>query len=232
MNDDAPVQQFDAERAAAYDTRIRRLAPGYDTLQETVASVLASRLPDTAHLLVAGAGTGTEIVTMGTAHPQWEFTAVDPSPDMLNQCRTRVTEAGLDERVDCVCERVESMPKEQQFDAATSLLVSHFIDGEKAKQKYFHTLAEQLHPGAPLAWADLYRPSAEQDFRRLWTAWREEMSTRMTEDHVERAFERIEEGISFVRPAALEQIVTDAGFTPPTQIYQHLLWGAWVAEAA
>lgn len=232
MADDAPVQQFDAERAAAYDTRIRRLAPGYDALQNAVVSVLASRLPDSAHLLVAGAGTGTEIVTMGTAHPQWRFTAVDPSPDMLQRCRTRVADAGLDGRVEYVCERAESRPKKQHFDAATSLLVAHFLHGKEAKQQYFHALAEQLLPGAPLAWADLYRPSAERDFRRLWTAWRETMSTRMAEDEVSRAFERMKDGISFVRPGTLERIVTAAGFAAPTQIYQHLLWGAWAAEAA
>lgn len=232
MADDAPVQQFDAERAAAYDSRIRRLAPGYDALQNAVASVLASRLPNTAHLLVAGAGTGEEIVRLGQAHPDWHFTAVDPSPDMLDRCRTRVADAGLDGRVEHVCERVESMPEEQHFDAATSLLVAHFIHGEEAKQRYFRVLAQRLRPGAPLAWADLYRPSAKQDFRRLWTAWREEMSTRMAADEVSRAFERIKDGISFVRPGTLARIVRAAGFAAPTQIYQHLLWGAWVAEAA
>ena len=95
MPKNASPQRFDAERAAAYDDRIRRLAPGYDLLQSTVASVLAARLPDDAHLLVVGAGTGAEIVTMGRNVSRWQFTAVDPSPDMLDRCRSRVAEAGL-----------------------------------------------------------------------------------------------------------------------------------------
>lgn len=72
------VQQFDAERADAYEDRIRRLAPGYDVLHGTVESVLATCLRKDAHLLVVGAGTGAEIVRMGQAHPRWRFTAVDP----------------------------------------------------------------------------------------------------------------------------------------------------------
>ena len=100
MPKNASPQRFDAERAAAYDDRIRRLAPGYDLLQSTVASVLAARLPDDAHLLFVGAGTGAEIVTMGRNVSRWQFTAVDPSPDMLDRCRSRVAvdKVGNEER--------------------------------------------------------------------------------------------------------------------------------------
>lgn len=228
----AAAQQFDAERAAAYDDRIRRLCPGYDVLQDTVASVLRTRLPETAHLLVAGAGTGTEIVRMGRRRPQWRFTAVDPSPDMLDRCRVRVAEANLNDRVEYVAERVEDLPGSQPFDAAASLLVTHFLADESAKQRYFRALADRLTPGAPLVWADLYRPASDAAFRRLWAAWRGQMGTQMAADEVERTFERIEESISFVRPATLARLVTEAGFTAPTPIYQELLWGAWIAEVA
>ena len=232
MPSKAAVQQFDEERADAYDDRIRRIAPGYDVLQDTVASVLTTRLPEEGHLLVVGAGTGTEIVQMGQSHPQWQFTAVDPSSAMLDRCRTAVTNAGLDDRVEYVCERVEDMSGSQTFDAATSLLVAHFIEDESVKRRYFRSIAERLVPGAPLVWADLYRPPSDDAFRQLWAAWREQMLHQMPADNVERAFERIAEGVSFVRPSTLERIVTDAGVTSPTQIYQHLLWGAWASEVA
>jgi tRNA (cmo5U34)-methyltransferase len=230
MPEETAAQHFDAKRVEAYDDRIRRLFPGYDVLQDAVASVLATRLPETARLLVAGAGTGAEIVRMGEGHPQWRFVAVDPSPDMLDRCRARVAAADMDERVEYVCARVEDLPDVQTFDAATSLLVIHFIEDEAAKQRYFQSIADRLTPGAPLVWADLHRPEDDTAFRDLWAAWREEMGTQMATDEVERTFERIEEGISFISPPALERVVTAAGFAPPTQIYQHLLWGAWITQ--
>lgn len=228
---DAPsVHTFDADRAAAYDDRIRHLFPGYDALQDTVASVLAADLPEAAHLLVAGAGTGTEIVQMGRAHPQWRFTAVDPSAAMLEHCRQKVADAGLDDRVEYVDAPVETMPTTRSFDAATSLLVTHFIDERAAKQRYFRSLAERLAPGAPLVWADLYRPSSDAAFRTLWSAWRTQMRTRLDDNTVEDAFRDIREGISFICPSALERIITAAGMTAPTPVYQQLLWGAWMAR--
>ncbi|WP_263834840.1 class I SAM-dependent methyltransferase [Salinibacter sp.] len=230
MSDAPSVQQFGPDRAAGYDDRIRRLCPGYDVLQDTVASVLAARLPERAHLLVAGAGTGAEIVRMGQAHSGWRFTAVDPSPAMLDRCRSNVSDAGLENRVEYLDAAVEEMPGARSFDAATSLLVTHFIDGRAATQRYVRGLAERLPPGAPLVWADLHRPASNEAFRTLWAAWRTQMRARLDADTVEDAFEEIEEGISFVRPAALTHIVTDAGFTPPTPIYRQLLWGGWIAS--
>ncbi|WP_118839977.1 class I SAM-dependent methyltransferase [Salinibacter ruber] len=177
MPKNASPQRFDAERAAAYDDRIRRLAPGYDLLQSTVASVLAAR-------------------------------------------------------VEYVCDRIEDASFPRRFDAATSLLVAHFIDGDAAKQRYFHALAGWLRPDAPLVWADLYRPTSDEAYRALWAAWREQTGARMEADAAARAFERVDEGISFVRPATLHQIVADAGLPPPVPLYQHLLWGAWMSTAA
>jgi len=231
MADVPSVQQFDDERAEAYDDRIRRLAPGYDALQAAAASVLDARLGPAAHLLVVGAGTGEEIVRMGRAHPQWTFTAVDPSAPMLDRCRARVVSAvdGLDERVEYVCSRVEEAATERSFDAATSIFVAHFIQEKRAKRRFFRAVADQLAPGAPFVWADLYRPSSDADVRSLRAAWRAQMRTQMPADDVERAFERIDEGISFVREDVLERLVSEAGFTWGQQFYQQFLWGAWAA---
>jgi tRNA (cmo5U34)-methyltransferase len=70
-------------------------------------------------------------------------------------------------RVEYVCDRIEDASFPRRFDAATSLLVAHFIDGNAAKQRYFHALAEWLRPDAPLVWADLYRPTSDEAYRAL-----------------------------------------------------------------
>lgn len=231
MAEPPSVQQFDEERAEAYDDRIRRLAPGYDALQGAVASVLNARLREEAHLLVVGAGTGEEIVRMGRSHPRWRFTAVDPSAAMLDRCRARVTAAsnGLDERVGYVCEPVEETTQAHSFDAATSIFVAHFIQNKVAKRRFFQSIAAQLAPEAPLVWADLYRPTSDAGGQDLRAAWRAQMRTQMEGDAVARVFERVEEGISFVRETGLERLVMEAGFRRMHQFYQHFLWGAWTA---
>src|SRR3546814_7682749 len=46
--------------------------------------LLAERVPDDAHILVLGAGGGSEMKAMAEAHPGWRFTGVDPAGPMLD----------------------------------------------------------------------------------------------------------------------------------------------------
>lgn len=228
MEDSSAQATFDAERAAGYDDRIRRLAPGYDVLHDLIASVASTQLPDDAHLLVVGAGTGTEIVTLGQTQPEWQFTAVDPSAEMLAQCRDRVAAAGLDARVTYVQERVEDLSTDVRFDGATSVFVAHFIPDPAEKRRYFRTIARQLRPGAPLLLADLFEGPSGEAFAPLLAAWRRALRQASTSaKEVERIFDRMDRQIDFVSEDALAQVLSEAGFDAPVRFYQSLLWGGW-----
>jgi len=228
MEDSSLQAPFDAERAAAYDDRIRRLAPGYDVLHEAIGCVAATQLSDDAHVLVAGAGTGTEIVTLGQTQPEWQFTAVDPSAEMLKQCRERVEAAGLAARVSYVQERVEDLSTDVRFDGATSVFVAHFIQDRAEKRRYFRALARRLRPGAPLLLADLFRGPSGEAFDPLVVAWRRAMRRAGTSaKEVERLFDRMDRQIDFVSADVLAQILAEAGFDVPIRFYQNFLWGGW-----
>lgn len=228
MSEASSPAPFDEERAAAYDDQIRRLAPGYDVLHEAIACVADTLLPPDAHVLVVGAGTGAEIVTLGQVQSGWQFTAVDPSAEMLDRCRSAVADAGLERRVEYVQNRIEQVPKDPQFDGATSVFVSHFLPGRAERHTYFRSIARILRPGAPLILADLFGNRADPAFYRLAAAWRRAvLRTGLSLDAVERTFNRIGDQISFVSEDNLETILEDAGFGAPTRFHQCLLWGGW-----
>jgi tRNA (cmo5U34)-methyltransferase len=228
MSEASSPVPFDAERAAAYDDRIRRLAPGYDVLHEAIACVADTLLPPDAHVLVVGAGTGAEIVTMGEVQPGWRFTAVDPSAEMLDRCRSAVADAGLERRVEYVQARIEQLSAETRFDGATSVFVSHFLQDPAKRRRYFQAVAHALHPNAPLVLADLFRPSSDVPFEQLLATWRRSLRLAgITPDEVERIFDRIDRQMSFISGETLEQILDDAGFGTSTRFYQSFLWGGW-----
>ena len=226
MSTPKSIQQFDEERADGYDDRIRRIAPGYDILHGMLASVMTAALGDEAHLLVVGAGTGAEIAAMGEAQPGWQFTAVDPSSEMLEQCRERVAGTDLDGRVEYVCERVEDLSSDRLFDGATSIFVSHFLQTREAKGQYVESIARRLRPGAPFMFAGLYDPGDEAE--PLWAAWQEWFArTGASAEEVKRTFSEMEDEISFVPEEELNQILQTTGFAECTRVYQSFLWGAW-----
>ncbi len=220
---------FDEARAARYEVKIREIAPAYDALHEAVYHVLDPQLDPEAHLLIAGAGTGAEIIRMGQRRPGWRFTAVDPSPEMLARCKARVDEVGLADRVAYVNLLMEDFaPDGAAFDAATSICISHFLQEPTVRQRYFDTIAAHLKPGAPFLFADLFGDQTQPAFEHLFQVWRAHYKAAgVPEEEVAEHFEQIEENIAFLPEAQLAKITATAGFEAIHRFYQYYLWGAW-----
>src|ERR1700756_553272 len=91
------AHKFDPARAAEYEAQSRIALAGYDACHELAACMLAAAVgTDTAaHILVVGAGGGaSEVLTVARLEPRWRYTAVDPSPPMLDLARSKLAEAG------------------------------------------------------------------------------------------------------------------------------------------
>lgn len=131
MNSKELEALFD-QQAAGYDQQWARQAPIRDCLHFLLESVF-SELPDNAHLLCVGAGTGQELLYLAARHPQWRFTAVEPSSAMMQECRRNAEAQGVAERCRFHTGYLDSLPEEAEFDAATSFLVSQFILDPKAR---------------------------------------------------------------------------------------------------
>ncbi len=228
MHEPSSIQTFDEERAAGYDERIRRVAPGYELLHEELVAVLSAVLSREARILVVGAGTGTEIVELSRVSPDWKFTAVDPSNEMLDRCRERIREAGIENRVSYVGESIEQYSGEANFDAATSIFVAHFIENMAAKRAYFEAISDRVRSGGTMIVADLFDTGTEVGFEQLMDAWRSSVERAgLSPDATERAFERIRQQISFVEESRLQEILGMAGFRGTVRFFQSFLWGAW-----
>jgi tRNA (cmo5U34)-methyltransferase len=82
------------KQASSYGQQWSKMAPINDALY-LLASTVLSELPPKANILCVGAGTGTEILSLAQTFPEWHFTAVEPSPAMLDVFRRRAEEHGL-----------------------------------------------------------------------------------------------------------------------------------------
>ena len=66
-----------------YDKFIRLFCGAYEEMFKLTHCYLRAILPKHAKILVAGAGTGMEILEFGPCNPGWSFCGVDTSADML-----------------------------------------------------------------------------------------------------------------------------------------------------
>ncbi|MES2105335.1 MAG: class I SAM-dependent methyltransferase [Pseudomonadota bacterium] len=227
------VAKFDASRANEYEQQSRIALAGYDACHELAACMLAASLGSggTAHILVAGAGgPAKEITIAGRMEPQWCFTAVDPSPAMLDIAAARVAEAGMAQRTDIILGKVDDLPQDALFEAATLIGVLHHLPGDEEKQAILQAIAGRLKPGAPLILAGNRYAYASQPL--LLKAWGERWRMQgASEDEVKAKLGKILQGAD---PPHSEQAVavllTDAGFEPTLQFFSSLFWGAWIAR--
>lgn len=222
------TKHFDDRRARIYDDIIRQVVPGYDVLHRLVALQLQQCLPAAARVLVAGVGTGAEIANLAPGAPGWRFVGCDPSPDMLRAAAERLK--GLDSRVALVAGGVEAVACEPSFDAATLVLVLHFVPDDGAKAALLTQIAARLKPGAPLVMADLHGDAGEGAFQRLFALWRAwQLDAGIPPADVDKGFRQIVKDIHFVPERRLVQLLDEAGFTGVERLWGALLFGAWVA---
>ena len=123
---------------------------GYDACHELAACMLSATLAgkSSAHILVVGVGGGgQEIVAASMLAPEWRFTAVDPSPPMMDIAIAQLTQKGLATQTDFRPGYVDDLPLDSRFDAATLIGVLHHQPGDKAKRQLLKSIASRLSSG-------------------------------------------------------------------------------------
>ena len=133
---------------AQYEHTVKSVNMGYEFfLTLTYAFLRALRKPEL-DILVVGAGGGAEIERFLPDNPGWRVTGVDPSQDMLDLAAAKAERLGVRHRVRLIRGTVDEAPGDHCFDAATCLLVLHFLPDD-AKVALLRGMARRLHPGAP-----------------------------------------------------------------------------------
>ena len=134
-----------------------RQVPGFFGLHRMTTLLLAERVPADGRVRVLGAGGGLKLKAFAEAHAGWSFDGVDPSADMLRLAGEAVVPFA--DRVRLHQGYIESAP-DGPFDAATSILVFHFIPREQ-RLETLRQIRHRLKPGAPFALAHIGFPQTE-----------------------------------------------------------------------
>lgn len=223
-----PSQPFDATHAEGYDRNLERILPIKDTLHLLIRWWF-SGLPDAARILVAGAGTGAEARFLAPIFPRWRFTLVDPSEAMLDVGRRHAAAEGFADRCEFHVGLVCSLA-EDGFDAATSVLVSHFLADAAEREAYFAEIARRLKPGGLLFDADHCADPEHTSFGPLMELW---LTVAGMPDE-RKAFFRAAFGRELAAhgPAEVEAMIARAGFSAPVQCFQATLIRGWIAVRA
>src|SRR5262249_45206284 len=141
----------------------------------------------------------------------------------------KFSQEGLSSRVRLHHGLVEDLP-EEAFDAASLLLVLHFVPDEE-KAALLSAIAERLKPGAPFLVATLFGESGSTRYLRLCTARKNwAVSKGMSLNQAAELCDPSRPDIHVVSEERLKTLLRDAGFIDVQRIYQALTVGLWFAR--
>jgi tRNA (cmo5U34)-methyltransferase len=162
---------------SGYDSLIASLIPGYTSLARLSVSLLAASpmaQAKGASVLVAGCGSGAELIAARQLRPDWHLTALDPSLDMLAMARDKLqAQPGDPEEmgpIQWVQGTVEALSGEPVFDGAMAVLVLQGLPDDGSKRRFLSSLSRSLRPGAQVVLVDQMQPERSSIDQQLISA--------------------------------------------------------------
>jgi tRNA (cmo5U34)-methyltransferase len=153
---------------------------------------------------------------------------------MLDICREKMVRQGIAERCGFHEGYVDSLPETAAFDAATCLLVAHFILDRNERIHLYRQIADRLKPGGVLINSDLSADRGSPSYRYYLTLWQQVW---LDSGHVadkdqamDRMMEEFDRKVALLPPAEVGELLAAAGFLETaSSAFQFLLIHAWVS---
>jgi len=134
----------------SYLAMMREAVPGYDRLEEEIASATGAGAKS---ILELGTGTGETARRVLARHPDAQLIGIDASPGMVKVARESLPA----DRVRLLVGRLEDPLPEGPFDLVVSCLAVHHLEGTR-KADLFRRIARKLAPGGRFVLADVVEP--------------------------------------------------------------------------
>ena len=215
-----------AAPADGYDRIQSQVIPGYGSLARLAVALLAASplaQAPAAEVLVAGCGTGSELLEATAQRPDWQLTALDPSAAMLAEARQKL---GENPRISWHQSTVEALQQQGSHRGhhagALAVLVLQSLPDDGSKLAFLTSLARCLRPGAQLVLVDLMQtalPSLEGQIDAAWLGFQRASGLDAAAGS---GLDQLSEGLHPIGLARFTSLVNAAGFGDPARVFQAL----------
>lgn len=213
-----------------YDKMARMALPGYEAMHTMVLSVLRSDLPEKANVLVVGAGTGVELVKFGTSNSEWQMLGVDPSSNMLAIAQEKIQHYGLSQQVQLFTGVTQDLPETPLYDAATCILVMHFIPDDGSKLAFLQSISQRLKSSSLFILVDVFGEKNTCEFEQIVSIlpvfWQE---MGMNPEKSQQLLETVYKIVYTIPESRVWELLQQAGFGNIMRFYTGLWVGGWMA---
>jgi len=217
------IEIFENERATGYNQFVETWIPNYNYFLDCLPKLF--RETEQKDILVVGCGTGNEIERFVKAPEQWKITGIDPSPDMIEQAREKFQAYNNVTLIDGL---VDGLDIEKKYNAATLLLVLHFLDDDGNKLNLLKDIAERLVPGATFVLLDI--TGDQEQIRQNLKALRLLLPDSLGQEQINSRLNRIENEFFSVSEERMAELCIQAGFEKPLRFFQSSIYMGWLMQ--
>jgi tRNA (cmo5U34)-methyltransferase len=179
---------------------------------------------------VAGVGTGNETIASALRNPQWRITGFDIAENMIKTASDKIKRHGLEDRVELIHGTLDDVLQES-FDAATALLIMHFIPYAE-KLDFLRGIYLRLRPGGVLITADFTCDRESLEFETFATAWEAFMLTTREKKDVDETLTHTRHDLDILSHEETLELLDRAGFTDTRLFWKSFLFSAYISEKA
>jgi tRNA (cmo5U34)-methyltransferase len=221
------MQPFnDPTAVGRYASDTPRRVPGFSDLHRMAMLLLRESAPETAEILVLGAGGGLELKALAESQPRWQLLGVDPSAEML-ALASRIV-GPLRSRIELQQGRIDQV-RPGPFDGATCLLTLHFLERDE-RLRTLQALRKRLKPSARLVVVHHSAPNAGSVER--WLARSVAFASESADVGLASAAAMtMAERLPILSAEEDAAMLHDAGFTDVAMFYAAFSFRGWVATA-
>lgn len=203
--------------------------PGGDALYATMCAIFEAGLPAGASILVSGAGGGHEIEDLGKSPSAFRLLGVDPSADMLAIAKPYADAVQPPGRATLIHGVAADLPADVLYDAATSVMIMHFLPDDGSKAAYLRAIRARLRIGAPYIHTDVTFDDPQSRARLLPVISRFAAIAGLPDFGAQLAGSQ---GVFPISEARTRALFDEYGFRVVAPIYRGLWFAGWWAEAA
>lgn len=222
------IEIFEDERASKYDGFTQTWIINYQFVIDTVPKIIEMEQPNAKEILIVGCGTGNETLCLANfKNKAWNITGVDPSPDMIKIANEKLKNHS---KVKIIKGEVNQLPINKKYDAATLLLVLHFMKDNGTKQALLQSISNRLHKGAALIILDIFGNKTEfyNNLKLLEKLLPKEIGGVLIPDKIASIPERVHP----ISEDRLSEILNKTGFSKPIRFFQSAIYGGWIVKKA
>ncbi|GAA3631772.1 class I SAM-dependent methyltransferase [Flavivirga jejuensis] len=217
------IEIFENERATGYNKFVETWIPNYQYFINCLPKLFSG--VTSTNLLVVGCGTGNEIEGFIKAPKKWNITGIDPSPDMIKQATENLQEF---DNIRLIEGLITDLDTENKYDAATLLLVLHFLDDNGSKLKLLKDISERLVSGATFVMLDI--TGTKNQMQQNLQVLKHLLPEGLDKVQIDNRLNRIENKLFPVSEERLSELCEKAGFEKPHRFFQSSIYMGWMTR--